>query len=116
MRGLNGALFAGGPEPVAEEVLSLGPVTQRTPVTERVRAAQPISMSSAADRARGDVLRLVSVVDALQARLRQRRLETGPEERLLRQVVSLTYPADHVGTLPDLPGRRLLQRLVHRES
>ena len=72
-------------------------------------------MSHAADTVRRDVLRMVSVVDTLQARLRQRRLGTGPEERRLRQVVSLGYPADHVGTLPDPPGRRLLQQLLHRE-
>ena len=77
MRGFNGALFAGGAETMAEQALSPGLVTRRILVTERVCAAQPISMSRAADTARGDVLRMVSVVDALQARLRQRRLETG---------------------------------------
>ena len=115
MRGFNGVLFASGPETIAEEALSPGPVTRRILAIERVWAAQPISMSSAADRARGDVLRMVSVVDALQARLRQRRLETGPEERLLRQMVSLGYPASQVGTMPDPHGRRLLQRFIHRE-
>ena len=60
----------------------------------------------------------MAVVDKLVIRPpdpEAKRLLGIPQERLMRETISLGYPAEHLQPTPNPPGRRPLEQLVHWE-
>ena len=72
-------------------------------------------MSSRGSRLGAAVGHFTGPGDTWAASAEAKRLLGIPQERLMRETISLGYPAEHLQPTPNPPGRRPLEQLVHWE-
>ena len=79
------------------------------------RLAERILLAAAAQGVGAAIGHFTGPADTWAASAEAKRLLGIPDERLLRETISLGYPAEHLQPTPNPPGRRLLEQLVHLE-
>ena len=79
------------------------------------RLAERILLAAAAYGLGAAVGHFTGPGDTWAASAEAKRLLGIPDERLLRETISLGYPAEHVERTPNPPGRKPLDQLVHWE-
>ena len=79
------------------------------------RLAERILLAAAAHRVGAAVGHFTGPGDTWAASAEAKRLLGIPQERLMRETISLGYPAEHLQPTPNPPGRRPLEQLVHWE-
>jgi nitroreductase len=77
------------------------------------RLAERILLAAAAHGVGAAVGHFTGPGDTWAASAEAKRLLGVPEERLLRETISLGYPAEHLLRTPNPPGRKPLEQLVH---
>ncbi len=77
------------------------------------RLAERILLAAAAHDVGAAVGHFTGPGDTWAASAAAKQLLGIPDERLLRETISLGYPAEHVGKTPNPPGRKPLEQLVH---
>jgi nitroreductase len=79
------------------------------------RLAERILLAAAAHGVGAAVGHFTGPGDTWAASAEAKRRLGIPEERLLREMISLGYPAEHLQPTPNPPGRKPLEQLVHWE-
>lgn len=79
------------------------------------RLAERILLAAAAHRVGAAVGHFTGPGDTWAASREAKRLLGIPDELVLRETISLGYPAEHLLPTTNAPGRKTLQRLVHWE-
>jgi nitroreductase len=79
------------------------------------RLAERILLGAAAQGVGAAVGHFTGPGDTWAASAEAKRLLGIPDERLLRETISLGYPAEHLQPTPNPPGRKPLEQLVHWE-
>jgi nitroreductase len=79
------------------------------------RLAERILLAAAAHGVGAAVGHFTGPGDTWAASHAAKRLLRIPEERMLRETISLGYPAAHLQPTPNPPGRKPLEQLVHWE-
>ena len=79
------------------------------------RLAERILLAAAAHGVGAAVGHFTGPGDMWAASAEAKRLLGVPDERLLRETISLGYPAEHRQPTPNPPGRKPLEQLVHWE-
>jgi nitroreductase len=77
------------------------------------RLAERILLAAAAHRVGAAVGHFTGPGDTWAASAEAKRLLGIPEERHLRETISLGYPAEHLQPTPNPPGRKPIEQLVH---
>jgi nitroreductase len=77
------------------------------------RLAERILLAAAAHGVGAAVGHFTGPGDTWAASTEAKRLLGIPDERLLRETISLGYPAEHLQRTPNPPGRKPLEQLVH---
>jgi nitroreductase len=77
------------------------------------RLAERILLAAAAHGVGAAVGHFTGPGDTWAASTEAKRLLGVPAERLLRETISLGYPAEHLQATPNPPGRKPLEQLVH---
>jgi nitroreductase len=77
------------------------------------RLAERILLAAAAHGIGAAVGHFTGPGDTWAASARAKQLLGIPDERLLRETISLGYPAEHLQPTPNPPGRKPLEQLVH---
>lgn len=77
------------------------------------RVAERILLAAAAHGVGAAVGHFTGPDDTWAASAEAKRLLGIPQERLVREVISLGYPAEHLERTPNPPGRKPLDQLVH---
>jgi nitroreductase len=77
------------------------------------RLAERILLAAAADGVGAAVGHFTGPADTWAASTEAKRLLGIPAERLLRETISLGYPAEHLQPTTNPPGRKPLDQLVH---
>jgi len=79
------------------------------------RLAERVLLAAAAHGVGAAVGHFTGPGDTWAASTEAKRLLDIPAERLLRETISLGYPAEHLQPTPNPPGRKPLEQLVHWE-
>src|SRR5207248_7966369 len=79
------------------------------------RLAERISLAATAQGLGAAVGHFTGPGDTWAASAEAKRLLRIPEQFVLRETISIGYPAAHLEKTPNPPGRRLLEQLVHLE-
>jgi nitroreductase len=77
------------------------------------RLAERILLAAAAHGIGAAIGHFTGPGDTWAASAQAKRLLGIPDERLLRETISLGYPAEHLQPTPNPPGRKPLDQLVH---
>jgi nitroreductase len=77
------------------------------------RLAERILLAAAAHGVGAAVGHFTGPGDTWAASASAKRLLGVPDDRLLRETISLGYPAEHLQPTPNAPGRKPLEQLVH---
>src|SRR5258708_2437721 len=75
----------------------------------------PESLAAAAQGVGADVGHFTGPGDTWAASAEAKPMLGIPEQFVLRETISLGYPAEHLQRTPNPPGRKPLEQLVHRE-
>ncbi len=79
------------------------------------RLAERVLLAAAAYGIGAAVGHFTGPGDSWAASTEAKRLLGVPDDRLLRETISLGYPAEHLQPTPNPPGRKPLEQLVHWE-
>src|SRR5713101_3790588 len=80
------------------------------------RLAERILLAAAAHGVGAAIGHFTGPGDTWAASAEAKRLLGIPAERVLRETISLGYPAEHLEPTPNSPGRRPLEQLVHWDN